>query len=334
MPFLRKIQSSLSVAMCTYNGAKYLREQLDSIAFQTRPPDELVVCDDQSSDNTTEIVKTFAAKASFPVHLFVNEENIGSTKNFEKAIRLCEGDIIVLSDQDDVWHPEKLMRMDAVFSNSPRIGAVFTDAEVVDEHLHQLGYRLWQTVWFGRVDQKRIAKDRAFDVMLKHKVVTGATLAFRAVFKELILPIPASWVHDGWIALLISAAVNLAIVHEPLIQYRQHSKNQLGATNKGFKQLLIKTQESDSSDYLIAAEQYSSVYKRLLTLSRGHYRQEVIPKLELKIRHLCARAEMPEEILRWLSWAIKELVTFRYHRYSMGWKSLAQDVLLYIRHRK
>lgn len=319
----------LSVAMCTYNGTKYLREQLDSIAFQTRPPDELVVCDDQSSDNTTEIVKTFAAKASFPVHLFVNEENIGSTKNFEKAIRLCEGDIIVLSDQDDVWHPEKLMRMEAVFSSSPRIGAVFTDAEVVDEHLHQLGYRLWQTVQFGRADQKRVTKDRAFDVLLKHNVVTGATMAFRAVFKELILPIPASWVHDGWIALLIATTANLAIVCEPLIQYRQHSKSQIGATEKGFKKLIIKAQETDSSDYLIAADQYRTAYKRLLTLSRDPYRQEVVSKLELKIRHLCGRAETPKEILRWLSWAIKELVTFRYHRYSMGWKSLAQDVLLW-----
>src|SRR5882762_9087557 len=98
----------ISIAMCTYNGARYLREQLDSIAAQTRPPSELIVCDDNSLDETREIVAGFAASAPFPVRLGVNEQNLGSIRNFERAIKLCEGDLIALSDQDDVWLPEKL----------------------------------------------------------------------------------------------------------------------------------------------------------------------------------------------------------------------------------
>src|SRR5438128_2977881 len=98
----------ISIAMCTYNGEQFLRDQLASIAVQTRPPDELVVCDDHSADATCEIVARFAASSPFPVRLHVNEQNLGSTKNFEHAIRLCEGDIIALSAQYDDWLPEKL----------------------------------------------------------------------------------------------------------------------------------------------------------------------------------------------------------------------------------
>src|ERR687885_1327551 len=98
----------VSVAMCTYNGAAFLREQLQSLAAQARTPDELVVCDDASADATVRVVREFAAAAPFPVRLTVNERNLGSTKNFERAISLCAGDLVALSDQDDLWLPAKL----------------------------------------------------------------------------------------------------------------------------------------------------------------------------------------------------------------------------------
>ena|SRR2546421_3140447 len=91
------------VAMCTYNGARHVREQLESFAAQTRlPADELVICDDCSTDQTINILPDFGAGASFPVHIQVNKFNLGSTKNFEQAISFCHGDLIALSDQDDV----------------------------------------------------------------------------------------------------------------------------------------------------------------------------------------------------------------------------------------
>ena len=94
--------------MCTYNGAQFLKEQLASIAAQFRPPDELVVCDDGSSDGTGEIVKEFARRSPFATRFVVNDQNLGSTKNFEKAIFLCQGTIVSLADQDDVWYRHKL----------------------------------------------------------------------------------------------------------------------------------------------------------------------------------------------------------------------------------
>ena len=106
---------TLSVAMCTYNGEAYLPEQLISIAAQTRQPDELVICDDCSSDGTVEIVKEFASHAPLVVRLLQNNENLGSTKNFAKAFGNCRFDVIAPSDQDDFWYPDKLQSMEEVF---------------------------------------------------------------------------------------------------------------------------------------------------------------------------------------------------------------------------
>ena len=134
--------STISVALCTYNGARYLQQQLESIAGQTRRPDEVVVCDDGSGDSTMEFVRSFAKTATFHVRVYQNDRVLGVTKNFDQAIGYCTGDMIALSDQDDVWHPQKLVRMEQAFAASPRVGAVFWDAEVVDSELRPLGHRL------------------------------------------------------------------------------------------------------------------------------------------------------------------------------------------------
>ena len=126
---------SISIAMCTYNGEMYLQDQLDSIAKQTRLPDELVICDDNSSDHSLIIVEKFLTQSSFPVKIYKNQTNIGSTKNFEKAISLCGGDIIALADQDDVWHVDKLNITEESFCSSTNIGVVFSNGNCVDENL-------------------------------------------------------------------------------------------------------------------------------------------------------------------------------------------------------
>src|SRR5918996_5112957 len=108
-------EAGVSVALCTYQGEKYLQEQLDSIAGQLRPPNEVVVCDDGSTDGTLGILDRFRSRAPFPVRVYVNEKQLGPTKNFERAIAHCEGALIFLSDQDDVWHPEKLSTLVPIF---------------------------------------------------------------------------------------------------------------------------------------------------------------------------------------------------------------------------
>ena len=113
--------------MCTYNGAEFLQAQLESILAQTRPPDEIVVCDDGSTDDTEAVLKRFSGLV-----LHLNKQNLGSVKNFEQAIGLCTGDIIALSDQDDVWREDKLHSIEQAFRKTPTAGLVFSDAEIVD----------------------------------------------------------------------------------------------------------------------------------------------------------------------------------------------------------
>lgn len=226
----------LSIAMCTYNGAAYLPEQLESIAAQTRPPNELVVCDDASSDRRTlEIVKAFARDASFRVRLFVNQRNLGSKQNFAQAIRRCRGEIIFLCDQDDVWNKDKLFRIEHVFRSAPDVGLVFTDAEVVDENLKAIAPSLWQWEDHGGELNELLKQSQVFQALLRRNFVTGATVAFRSNLKRFVLPIPdnISLQHDGWIALVAAAVGRVTFLNEPLIRYRQHPGQQIGLVIKG-----------------------------------------------------------------------------------------------------
>jgi len=223
---------SFSIAMCTYNGSHYLGPQLESIAAQKRMPDELVVCDDRSSDDTVSLVNHFARTAPFPVKIFINEKNLGYTKNFEKVIGLCEGDIIALSDQDDVWHPDKLHRMEVIFTSRPDVGGVFSNARLVDADLTPFNNTLWDVIRFTRREQDLVREGRSIDVLMRHPIVTGATFGFRSLHRNHILPIPAGWVHDGWIALIVATISRLEITEEELVYYRQHPESQIGAREK------------------------------------------------------------------------------------------------------
>ncbi len=216
--------------MCTYNGARFLHEQLESINSQKRLPDELIVSDDCSTDDTLKIVREFSEVSEFPVKILQNEQNLGSTKNFEKAIGYCTGDIVALSDQDDLWLPHKIERIMAVFEEDPRVGLVFSDALLTDERMRPIGLRLW-TETFRPADRRKFTNGQALDVLLQYNVVTGATMAFRSALCPAIMPIPVltDYIHDGWISLIAALSSEIRFIREPLIKYRQHPGQQLGA---------------------------------------------------------------------------------------------------------
>jgi glycosyltransferase involved in cell wall biosynthesis len=330
--------------MCTYNGARYLGEQLDSIAAQSRPPDELVICDDCSDDSTDRIVCHFADGSPFPVRFQRNEKRLGSTKNFELAIGYCEGEIIVLADQDDVWHRDKLRLIEAEFEKRPEVGCVFSDAEVVDENLRPLGWRVWQLIRFGEKEQILFDQDLAFDVLLDHNVVTGATMAFRAEFRDLILPIPIDLVHDGitvlhdgWAALMLSAVTELVFVSSLLIKYRQHPEQQLGvgsALGVGAQlqatggataiSAAMRRRNSFTGEirYLDTIRQRLSL--KAATITRGN----VLSSLDARLAHVVARAGMPSNKLSRVPTVLRELLRLHYHRYSNGISSAVKDLFL------
>jgi glycosyltransferase involved in cell wall biosynthesis len=222
-------RTRISVAMCTYNGERFLHQQLDSIARQTRLPDELVVCDDRSTDRTLAIVREFAASAPCPVRVFENQANLGFAANFEGAIRRCDGDLIALSDQDDVWYPTRLERSEREITEHPRAGLVFSDADLIDEQDRLLGQTIWQRLGFVGERKQALLAGR-FIVLAKHRFVTGATVMFRADLRDRVLPIAAGWVHDEWITLITAAFYDLRPIDQPLIRYRIHGSQQVGSS--------------------------------------------------------------------------------------------------------
>ncbi|MFL6230749.1 MAG: glycosyltransferase family 2 protein [Pyrinomonadaceae bacterium] len=330
------MSDTFSVAMCTYNGARYLAAQLASLSAQTHLPGELVVCDDRSEDETREIVQDFSARAPFCVRLHVNGRCLGSTKNFERAISLCTGDLIALSDQDDVWLPQKLERLAAYFAAQPCTGMVFSDAEVVDENLRSTGRSLWNLVGFADAEQRLIRCGRALDVLLPGWTVTGATMAFRATFKGLVLEIPDDLpvIHDGWIGAVVAAVAGVEFITEPLIKYRQHPRQQIGAPPRGAAEM---TRQSGLRSVVSAAHR-SNDYERLIKIAerislRLSERKDFSDsdgarsQLDALVGHLRTRADLPESRLRRAPYVLRELLSHRYHLYSKGTRSAVKDLL-------
>jgi len=322
----------LSVAMCTYNGARFLGEQLESIASQTRLPDELVVCDDCSTDGSAEILKSFVRHSPFDVRLEINENNLGSTKNFEKAISICQGEVIALADQDDIWYPSRLKVTESAFRNNPLVGAVFADADVVDEALNPLGYRLWEVALFSRAQKRLFAAGRPFEALLAHNVVTGATLAFRSKYLPLVCPIPSEWVHDGWIAILIAGVDAVLPIKIPVIKYRQHSEQQLGARKRDLLSRISNTQTvQNQKRYLQMPIEYRAVFERF-SLRLGDDSQSRLTLLKNKIEHLECCAALPKSHLLRVPRITAEFMRNRYSEYGYGWRGAVRDLLVNLDH--
>lgn len=213
----------ISVVICTYNGEKYIKEQVASILRQTRQPDEIVVCDDCSGDGTVDIVKDMLENWHGIKKIAVNEKNLGYKKNFEKAIGLSRGDIIFLSDQDDVWHAEKIQKIEAVFKENLDAVLVFHDAALVDEHLAMLYPSFWKTLRFY---PRKFGRGR-YVRLLEGNVVQGSACAFKRCVYHKAFPFCMDAVHDEWLALAASLEGDLVPVADVLMQYRQ-AQNAVG----------------------------------------------------------------------------------------------------------
>jgi hypothetical protein len=326
---------NISVAMCTFNGERYLREQLESLTTQTRLPDELVICDDCSTDQTLPIVKEFAASAPFPVVVHVNERNLGYILNFEQAIRMCNGDVIALSDQDDVWLPRKLAILETKFVEDPEVGLVFSDAEVVREDSSPAGYSLWEKLGVTRAELQRVSSGRNFHSLLQGATVTGATMAFRSRFRPLVLPLPHELplIHDAWITLLVAAVTRVLPVNEKLIRYRQHASQQVGALErKGIKGSRpfapgsAKEALGRENAYSQALAVARAAHQRLTEKAPEFDSAQIAPTLVSQIAHLELRSRLPRGPLKRTTRVLAELLAGRYHRFGSGARSAIKDL--------
>lgn len=315
--------------MCTYNGAKFISEQLESIAAQQRPPDELVVCDDGSVDETREHVEQFARDCPFKTYLVVNDRRLGSTKNFEKAVSLCNGDVVALADQDDVWYPQKLQKIEKTFlePNSP-VGA-FSDADLIDGKSKLLGERLWRAFSFNARERGRFANHRALEVLVKHPVSTGATMAFKRGLFGIVTPIPPNHIHDRWITFLLAARGAVRAIEEPLMQYRIHTDQQEGVPPQLHSELLAQARKRSSSFHFDEIQRFRDLQDRLGRREEDFpHAKDALAEIGKKISHLTRRAQLPPRRIARIPVVLQEFVNFGYWRYSAGWKSIARDLII------
>lgn len=222
------VDARVSVALCTYNGEAFLAEQLASIDRQTVLPGEIVISDDGSTDGTSAIVERFAGASSVPVRFLRNPTALGVTRNFESAIRATDGDLVVLSDQDDVWRPDRLERALAAFDARPELQMVCSDARLVGADGASLGTTLFASLSIGPHERDGIRAGDAFGVLLRRNLVTGATAMLRREVFDAAVPFPAPWVHDEWLAIVAASRGPVELLDEPLVDYRQHGANQIG----------------------------------------------------------------------------------------------------------
>lgn len=203
----------VSIAMATYNGAKYLQAQLQSIVDQIRRPDELIITDDCSTDETESIVREFAKTAPFKVEFYRNEKNLGYCGNFNAALMKTTGDLVFLCDQDDVWFPEKIEHMIDVAERNPEALVVMNDAALTDGDLNNVG--------LTKIGQ---LKSAGFSM---HDFVMGCCCAVRRDLLDFCLPIPDEFTaHDGWIVWFADGLKRKYVIETVLQQYRRHGANE------------------------------------------------------------------------------------------------------------
>lgn len=228
---MRATRPFISVCMATYNGSAYVGQQLGSILGQLGVDDEIILVDDHSSDSTLDVIAGLGDERIRP---FNNERNMGVARSFERAISLAKGEIIFLSDQDDIWHPEKVTRMMDVFMSQPEVTLALSDARVVDKEGHVL-----VESFFARRGR---FKAGVIHNLIKNKYL-GCVMAFRQGLREKILPFPAVIPqHDMWIGLVNAVYGEVRFIDFPLVDYRRHGGNASSASSNQhgtFAQMVI-----------------------------------------------------------------------------------------------
>lgn len=319
------MEPKVSVALCTYNGARYLQAQLESLADQTIVPSELVVGDDGSMDETLDILRQFSASAPFPVKVLRNKYPLGAALNFSATLKHCNGDFVALCDQDDVWGPDKLKIL-TNYLIAARAPYAFCNASVTDGDLKPWGKTLWQQLNFSPEEQKQSLQGNLFAPLLKHYIVSGACMVFDAQILKQILPIPEGWQHDAWLA-IAGAALGAPIPIPLQLQcYRQHQNNVVGARRRSlWEEIWTAASLNRKAYYQQEILSLKILHSRLVSLQANI---EKISDLEKKIAHLSRRQALPQRRPLRIKGVLHEIFQGNYRRYARNWGSIALDILI------
>lgn len=235
-----------SVALCTFNGEKYLADQLTSILRQVRLPDEIIISDDNSTDATFEILTDYRRRfeeVGVTVELIRNSENLGITSNFEVACLNCKNDVLLLSDQDDRWLPERVARVMELFAANAKLVFLNSDAVIIDGNgARTQDATLFQTLQVTTSEMQCLESSNWLPFLVNRNLSTGATCAFRRNLLAVASPFDPRFFHDDWLASVGWLIGETSTAFDPLIEYRLHGENSVGLLNNP-----VQTEEGTSN---------------------------------------------------------------------------------------
>ena len=319
----------VSVAIPTRNGSRYLNETFASIVSQTRLPDELVISDDDSLDGTVAISELFAQTAPFEVKILAHMPS-GITANYLHALEATTGDIVVFSDQDDVWLPTKLGQIEQAFQSSADVAIVSSDSQIVDAELRPTGKTLRGDASKSTSLSSRVNAGDDLEHFIRGLPLLAHTLAIRAQCRPAILnkpEHPVDWWFESWASMASLSIGKLSLLPDALTLYRQHAAQVVGAP-KAARYPSVTT-----SDYLDRAERFRCVARMMRAAETDslYHADEIIRRIELidayvlflenRGRVLC----LPKH-QRFT--AIANATALRdYRRFTSGVKSFARDFI-------
>jgi glycosyltransferase involved in cell wall biosynthesis len=283
---------TVSVALCTYNGEQYVTAQLESIAAQTTPATEVLIFDDGSTDNTVATVSAFIDEHSGPTafSLVSTTRAGGVAANFARALAACTGEFIALSDQDDLWRTDRIATALEFLATHPHVALVHSDARVVDAQGSPTGETLLSSLYVSDRELADIHAGKAFEVLIRRNIVTGAATMLRRSLLEHGLPLADGWVHDEWLAAIAAAHGGVDTIEQALIDYRVHGGNQIGVTTPTLSHRLSQLRVPRGDRLTILAQRASLLVDRVESIGAP---EPVIALARRKARFETRRAAYP-----------------------------------------
>lgn len=320
----------ISVALGTHNGERFVGEQIASILAQSRPVDEIVLSDDASADGTVEIVERAVmvhreAHGSAPELVVLrNDPPLGVTKNFEQALLATSGDLVALSDQDDIWLPERVARLSNRFAEA-EVLLVFSNARQVGTDGEYLGHDLFEALAMRPRERMLVEDGRAFAQFMRRNLATGATMMMRRSLVDMAAPFPAAWLHDEWLAVVAAALGGVRMHDEALTEYRQHGGNQVGMTKLGLRRKFAMFAEPRTERNLRLFLRAKALAERLGDI--GGAPGEYLAAAQEKYLFEQVRQAYPRSRALRLGPILRQLRLGRYARYGTGVKDAVRNLI-------
>lgn len=306
----------VGVVVATYNGEKYIVEQLMSIVNQSYKPNEIVISDGKSSDETIRICHEILKNQEIQYKILTSEKPLTVTENFQKGLLHCDCDYVFFSDQDDVWLENKISdTLQYLVENSACMA--FSNAFIVDEYLNQHNeISLWESVGYKQDEKIKVFRkeDSEFiDILLQHNIVTGMCMCISKELKKTVLPFSANTFHDGWIAFLAALKGKVVAIDEKYVLYRQHETNVVGSSTN------IKRMLKNKNFYVSKSLKRQKLMDEIKERLKGEIDTKTIKKIDCYLEFLEKRNKFLKRNEDFF-YPLKNV--FLYKKYEYGFKKI------------